>query len=92
MRIDLEGKVDLIIRSVPRDENGAKYEFTDNNGEKNGFSKDPDISSKMINMLADPLGGLLIPDFKTRKKYFSIRTTSYRIVWDYKMKSNPQNN
>ena len=76
MQLDLYGKQEPIIRSVPRDSDGVKC-----------FLKEDSVSNKTINMLADPFGGLLIPDFSIRKKYFSIRTTFYRSIWDYQMKN-----
>lgn len=75
MYIDNDRKKDAVIRSVPRN----------SDGEKQPFIKDQKIAERMINMPADPLGGVLIPDFSVRKRYFSARTTLYRTLWHYKM-------
>jgi len=80
--IDLCEKDNAIIYSVPRDRYGKEYSFI----------ADPEISRMMINMPADPFGGLLIPNFKIRKKYFSIRSVFYRSIWNYQMISYPSNN
>lgn len=71
--LDFYKKQDPVIKSVPRDVNGNKHHII------------KDVLDNMINMPTDPFGGLLIPDFSIRKRYFSLRTTLYRSMWHYKM-------
>ena len=75
MHIDLDGKETAVIKSVPRDSDGMKQLFI----------KEPEVAKNIVNLPADPFGGVLIPNFTIRKRYFSARTAFYRSIWHYKM-------
>lgn len=79
MELDLYKKKDPVIKSVPRDVDGNKHHIL------------KEVLDNMTNMPTDPFGGLLIPDFSIRKRYFSLRTTLYRSMWHYKMISEKSN-
>lgn len=74
MALDFRGKGEkAIIRVVPRDKKGQKCDFIKRE------------SASMVNMPADPFGGVLIPDMDIRKRYFAARSVFYRVLWHYKL-------
>jgi hypothetical protein len=51
------------------------------------FAAIRDLSSVSARLLADPIGGFIVPDPETRRKYYACRTLLYRTLWDWSYQS-----
>lgn len=69
--LDQEGKDNIVVNSLPRDTTGEI-----------DFNLVKKMASSSSNLLADPIGGFVIPDPLIRKKYNAYRTLLYRTLWD----------
>ena len=71
--LDQPGKT---IKSVPRDSSGVIRDLS-------RFSES-DIKNQMLGVLADSTGGFFVPTETTRKKYFQLKTTLFRSLWNFR--------
>lgn len=67
---------DKTIKSVPRDSSGVIRDLS-------RFSES-DIKNQMLGVLADSTGGFFVPTETTRKKYFQLKTTLFRSLWNFR--------
>ena len=79
---------DRPIRAVPRNKDNGRISnvlvIKDDN-------KSP-LYDLMIGILSDATGGFFVPSAQTRKKYYRLRTTLYRSLWNYRFThTNPKN-
>ena len=66
-----------VLKSVPRS----------NNGEIDAeILGDMERGLTSLHILADPTSGFLITPQSVRNRYFALRTTLYRSLWNYRMK------
>jgi hypothetical protein len=74
-RLDREGKENrsILLHSVPRRPTDGDVDF----------DAIKIMAGESANLLADPIGGFIVPDPKVRKKYFAYRTLLYRTLWDW---------
>ena len=77
--IELE-QPEKAIKSLPRNDKGTIVD--------NLVIKDPSSIStlygEMTGLLSDVTGGFFIPSSITRKKYFRLKTTLYKSLWNYR--------
>lgn len=70
------------IKSIPRDYNGEIINIWER-----GDVVYKELCDNMINIPCDTTGGFFLPQSKTRKQYFALRTVFYRSLWNYRMKN-----
>lgn len=75
--LDRKGKRRIETCTVPRDYKNGEIDY--------------DVIQEILplssNILADPIGGYIIPDHSIRKEYFSYRTLLYRTLWNLSYRS-----
>lgn len=75
--LDRKGKGKIDTYTVPRDYKTGDIDY--------------DVLQEILplasNILADPIGGFIIPNHDIRKEYFSYRTLLYRTLWNLSYKS-----
>lgn len=75
--LDRKGKSRIETSTVPRDYKNGEIDY--------------DVIQEILplssNILADPIGGFIIPDHAIRKEYFSFRTLLYRTLWNLSYRS-----
>lgn len=73
-----EDKRDILLHSVPRRQEDGDVDF----------DAVKSLSSVSARLLADPIGGFIVPDPAVRKQYYAFRTLLYRTLWDWSYRSN----
>lgn len=71
-----EGRT-LLLHSVPRRPEDGEVDF----------AAVRELSKVSARLLADPIGGFIVPDPETRRKYYACRTLLYRTLWDWSYQS-----
>lgn len=67
----------ILLHSVPRRPEDGDVDF-------DAVRK---LSSVSARLLADPIGGFIVPDPKVRMEYYAYRTLLYRTLWDWSYRS-----
>lgn len=75
--LDLHEKT---VKSLPRNSDGT---IVDDLVIKNASSKSS-LYENMTGLLSDVTGGFFIPSETTRKKYFQLKTTLYKSLWNHR--------
>jgi len=82
--LDEESKKETpVIKSVPRNKDGII--LLNKKTEAEAMTSEDSLIHNILNFPADPLGGIFIPSFANRKKYFKLRTNFYRTLWHFTM-------
>ena len=69
-----------VVKSLPRNDTGT---IVDNLAIDNAFST-PTLYGNMTSLLSDVTGGFFVPSATTRKKYFQLKTTLYKSLWNHR--------
>ena len=69
-----------VVKSLPRNDRGT---IVDNLTIENISSKSA-LYGNMTGMLSDVTGGFFVPSAATRKKYFQLKTTLYKSLWNHR--------
>lgn len=77
--IELE-QPEKAIKSLPRNDEGT---IVDNLAIKDTSSMSA-LYGEMTGLLSDVTGGFFVPSAVTRKKYFRLKTTLYKSMWNYR--------
>lgn len=73
-------KQNKAVKSLPRNDEGTIV----NNMTTENIYSESNIYEDLAELLSDVTGGFFIPSATSRKKYFQLKTTLYKSLWNYR--------